>query len=329
MYNIFAFDYKLGIIYFLILFFLLIMCKNITNTSIEGFNANDITSIAGKVTDIASKAGEIPGKITDIGNQITGAASGITGAIDTKISALEEKIMSEVQDKIDAVKDGVKTDLIDPITEQVDKAKDQITDIFGKIDDIFDKIAQIPGMIQDKIDWLIGKIKNMGKNIGIIVKKGIIRPLGTFFQALLNVFVQLFDILKKIVGKIKILPGCSILYIYKTIYSGTTAFIEWIIPSFILDFISTVYSYTLKIPLEYILNKIISWLGWDVWWDDCFKLEADENIDSIKDGFQDSFKEFKTSFGNMDFSDIFNSNFEDEEEKDDSQIVVDAPEDAP
>jgi hypothetical protein len=447
MFNIGEFEYKLGIIYFLILFFILIICKNLTDTSVEGFTAGDITSIAGKVNDIAAKAGEIPGKITDIGSKITDATSGITGAIDNKITGvlntvvtpisntvdqvktdirdaktsitnfpstvqttvdrMEDKIMGKVEEKLEAaktaVKDGIKTELIDPvketvreantkitgilgdivtifgkiedlpriindfitiavdkfeikvidpiretireakeqikniileikglpqviqgfITEAIDKfenkvidpiresirdAAEKIRDILRKITDIFTKLRGIPGLIrkkiQKKVTWLIRKITNMGKNIGIIIKKGLVKPFITLFEAIVNVPIQTFNILKDIIAKIKILPKCSIVYIMKSIYDAISAVFGWLIPEFILNFFSTIYKYTLKIPVDFIMV----WTGFDKWWDKCLDFDVGGEIDSITGGFNDAAKEFKQSFGKMDFGDIFNSN---------------------
>ena len=288
MYNISVFDYKLGTIYFLILCFLLIIFKNMTNTSIEGFNASDITSITSKVTDIASKANEIPGKITEIGTKITNATSDITSTIETKISALEQKIMDKVEDKIGA------------ITEKVDDAKEKIKDITVKIDDIFEKIAKIPALIKEKIDWLIDKIKQLGENIGNVINGGIVDPFKLLFIAIGKVFVLLFVILKKLGHKLLTLPGCFILYWYKSIVDPIYAIYRWIMPNFIEDFIYTIYKYTLKIPIDF-----ISWLfGLDKWWSKCFDFDVDKEVDSIKDAFNDAAKEFRSTFGEMNFKDL-------------------------
>lgn len=249
MYNISAFDYKLGTIYFLILFFLLIIFKNMTNTSIEGFNASDITSIAGKVGDIASKANEIPGQITDVSNKITDATTNITSAIDTKISAIDTKII-DLEEKI-----------------------------LGKV---------------------ITKLNELGENIGNVINGGIVDPFKLLFIAIGEVFILLFVILKKVGGKIASIPGCFILYWYRSIADPIIGIYRWIMPNFIEDFIYTIYEYTLKVPIDFII-----WLfGLDKWWSKCFDLEVDKEVDSIKDAFNDAAKEFRSTFGNMNFKNL-------------------------
>ena len=71
-------------------------------------------------------------------------------------------------------------------------------------------------------------------------------------------------------------------------------------PNFLENFISTIYDYTLKIPLEY-----LSWLiGLDEWWSKCFSFDVNKEISSIKNKFNDANKEFKTTFGRMNFKDL-------------------------
>ena len=63
---------------------------------------------------------------------------------------------------------------------------------------------------------------------------------------------------------------------------------------------STIYAYTLKIPVAF-----INWLlGVDEWWDKCFNFNVDEETNSIVDKFNQVGPAFKNSFGKMDFKDL-------------------------
>jgi phage-related protein len=297
MYNIKTFNFKLGVICVLILFFILIICKNITNTIIEGFGAGDITKIADKVGNIAEDAGKIPGKITEIGSKISNATTGITNMISQKISGIEERVEQKVQNKIDVVKDTIKKDLIDPIKDEVRDAKNQIKDIFAQLKGIPQLIID---KIEKKVEWLIKKIKRFGENIGELIKGGIVTPFITLFEALGNMFVMIGDIALKVIDKIKSLPNCSILYMLQSVFAVIDKVYKGILPGFLRDIMSTIYKYTLKIPLE----TISDWLRLTEWWDKCLSFNVDEEVNSIRDKFKEVGPAFRNSFGKMDFKDL-------------------------
>ena len=294
MYNIIsAGEYKLGIICVLILFFIIIICKNINDTSIEGFGIDDIGKITSTVTNIAKDAGSIPGKITDLGS---------------KIGSIEAKIEEKITKKIDMVKNTIKKELFDPITEEIKNAKNQIKDIFSKL-------AGIPQLIIDKIEqkveWLLTKIKRFGQNIGDLVKGGIIQPFMTLFQAMGHMFVMTGKIAMKVIDKIKSLPNCSIIYMFKSVYGIFHAIYKDYIPGFIRDIISTIYTYTLKVPLEYLSCLI----GLTAWWDKCLSFNVDDEVNSIKKKFNQVGPAFKKTFGKMDFKDLFDLSKDKQKEK--------------
>ena len=55
-------EYKLGIIYFLILLLFYINYQNFSNPTIEGLDLiGEVKQVAGKVSSIASTAGALPG----------------------------------------------------------------------------------------------------------------------------------------------------------------------------------------------------------------------------------------------------------------------------
>jgi hypothetical protein len=315
MYNVNEYDFKLGFIYFLILFFLLIICKNITNKSKEGFSASDITNITGTVNNIASKATEIPGKITAIGTQIAGAATNITNTVNTKIGEAETRVEGKIMSKVDTVVSKFKTEVIDPIKTEVSEAKEKIRGILAEIASIFEQLAGIPDLIRDKIEkkveWLKTKIKRFGENIGDLVKGGLVDPFMTLFKAMGHMFVMTGKIAMKVIGKIKSLPNCSILYMFNTVFAAVNTVYKWIMPGFVVTFLSTMYGYTLKTPLEY----ISCWVGLTEWWNKCLSFNVDAETNSIIKKFNQVGPAFKDTFGNMDFKDLFDLSDDQQEEK--------------
>ena len=119
-------------------------------------------------------------------------------------------------------------------------------------------------------------------------------------EAIGNVFIQLFNILMEIGDKLKSLPGCSGVYMFQSVFNTINTIYKWIFPGFLVDIISTIYSYTLKIPLEFISSSI----GYADAYDKCYKFDVGEEVDSIKSGFNQAANDFKTNFGRFDLSSI-------------------------
>jgi len=301
MYTIKATNFKLGIICVLILCFILLICKNISNNSTEGFGVSDIGQISTTVGNIAKDAGSIPGKITELGS---------------KIGNIEAKIEEKITKKIDMVKNTIKKELIDPITEEIKNAKNQIKDIFAQLKGIPQLIID---KIEKKVEWLLTKIKRFGENIGDLVKGGIIKPFMTLFQAMGHMFVMTGKIAMKVIDKIKSLPNCSIIYMFKSVYGIFRAIYKDYLPGFIRDIISTIYKYILKVPLEYISCLI----GLTAWWDKCLSFNVDDEVNSIKKKFNQVGPAFKKTFGKMDFKDLFDLSKDKQKEKEVAAKVAD------
>jgi hypothetical protein len=87
---------------------------------------------------------------------------------------------------------------------------------------------------------------------------------------------------------------------FQSVYASINAIYQAIIPGFIRDILSFIYDYTLHIPVSF-----IAWLfEVDKWWDKCFNFNVDEQVNSIKDKFDQVGPAFKNSFGKMDFKDL-------------------------
>ena len=398
MYAVNSLNYTLGIIYFLILFFILIICKNITTTSIEGFSAGDITSIASKVGNIATSASNIPGKIIDIGNQIAGAATGITSAVSSQITAAESRINSGLTTAIStatstggvigqaistgagtaistatstggvidkaidkaikgatnaggvietaitkAIKDALeifKIEVIDPIILEIMNIINPITSfvtdikfkilglpnlIIGIIEtsfwgfeqtvmgpimsflaDIKSKILGLPNLITGIMETLLWgfeqtaweKVLRFVDNLAFLITYTIVDPFLALFDAIKNLFAQLKKIADKVIHKIVIIPKCVILYMVQSVLLAINAIYNYVMPVFFADLISTIYKYTLQVPLEYLSYLV----GLKDWWDKCYNFNVSDELDSISSKFQAVGAEFVDSFGHIDWS---------------------------
>jgi hypothetical protein len=122
----------------------------------------------------------------------------------------------------------------------------------------------------------------------------------TLFRALGNLFVQIGGIANKVIGKIVSLPSCTALYMFQSVFGIVNAIYKYFIPGFLQHFVSTIYAYTLQIPLAYI-SKLI---GLTDWWDTCFNFNVDDQVNSITDGFNKVGPEFITRFGHMNLNDL-------------------------
>ena len=439
MYDVNSLNYTLGIIYFLILFFILIICKNITTTSIEGFSGDDITRIAGQVGDILSKATEIPNKIVAIGTQIGNSVTGITSAVSGQITAAETRINNGIGTTIsntistatntggvignaistgatnaistatgaggtinkaigDAIKGATnaggvidsaikevirlalitfKTEVLDPIItgimsiinpivlfiadikfkimglpnlitgimettfwgfEQtvIGPIMSFIADIKSKImglpnlitgimetsfwgfeqtvmgpimsflADIKSKILGLPNLITGFFETLLWgfeqtaweKVLRFVDNLAFLVTYTIVDPFLALFDAIKNLFAQLKKIADKVIHKIVILPNCVILYMVQSVLLSINAIYNYFMPVFLADLISTIYEYTLQVPLEYLSYLV----GFDDWWDKCYNFNVSDELDSITSKFKAVGAEFVDSFGHIDWS---------------------------
>ena len=180
------------------------------------------------------------------------------------------------------------------VTDEIKGIKNVVTD---EINDIRNTIKTVTDTLKT---FVTEKILSVLKQIDEILYDSIIRPLKLLMEAIGNVFVQLFNILMEIGDKIKSLPGCSGVYMFQAVFNTINAIYEWIVPSFLVSIFSTIYAYTLKIPVDFISYYI----GYDNTHDKCYKFDVGYEVDSIKNGFNQAANEFKTNFGKFDLSTI-------------------------
>jgi phage-related protein len=177
MYNINASDFKLGIIYFIILFFILIICKNITKSSIEGFSADDITSIASKVGNIATSASNIPGKIIDIGNQIAGAATGITTVVNTKIGEAEARVNAGVQNIVNTA--------VQPITSTVGTVQRDLGTVTSSVNNMPNVMT---GLVNTAVQPITATVGTVQRDLGTVTSA--VNDMPNVITGLVNTAIQ-------------------------------------------------------------------------------------------------------------------------------------------
>jgi hypothetical protein len=153
---------------------------------------------------------------------------------------------------------------------------------------------------KNTVDILTNKLKSIFTQIGDMFNEGLIKPLTKLFTAIGNVFVQIFNILKKIGNKITSLPGCIFIYAIKSTFDTLNFLYRKIMPNFLRDSISFIYKYTFRYIFEF-----IGWLtGYTEGVKKCYGFNVSTEINKISSGFNNAQKSFNDNFGNLNFSKI-------------------------
>ena len=229
MYAVNSLNYTLGIIYFLILFFILIICKNITTTSIEGFDAADITRIANQVGGIADRAAELPGKIIDIGDKIANAGKGITDAVETKFNTMKNGIengigtavsnaMTPINNTIGTIQNTV-NNIPNQITTKINLALVPLTSSITAINTWITQTTIWIAAAKTQLASLGTTIAGLGGLIGTAItnaltqfKKDVIDPISGAIEVVKSKIQWLLD---KVLGLPDLITG-----FFETMFSG-------------------------------------------------------------------------------------------------------------
>ena len=229
MHDINTTNYTLGIIYFLILFFILIICKNITTTSIEGFDAADITRIANQVGGIADRAAELPGKIIDIGDKIANAGKGITDAVETKFNTMKNGIengigtavsnaMTPINNTIGTIQNTV-NNIPNQITTKINLALVPLTSSITAINTWITQTTIWIAAAKTQLASLGTTIAGLGGLIGTAItnaltqfKKDVIDPISGAIEVVKSKIQWLLD---KVLGLPDLITG-----FFETMFSG-------------------------------------------------------------------------------------------------------------
>jgi predicted PurR-regulated permease PerM len=183
---------------------------------------------------------------------------------------------------------------ISEVTNTVGEIPKEINNISNKLNE---EMQEMGRQIENKV---LGKITSIFTQIGDMFNEGLIKPLGTLFTAIGNVFVQLFSIIKMIGNKIGSLPGCIIIYAIQSTIDTMFFVYRQITPSFIRSNLSIVYKYTLGYIFDF-----IGWLtGYTAAVKSCYGFNVSDEVDKINSGFKNAQQSFANNFGKLDFSKI-------------------------
>jgi hypothetical protein len=176
-------------------------------------------------------------------------------------------------------------------------------------------------MIVRFITHLPDKIEQFAQNLGNLITGAIVDPFTSLFGAFKNLFIQLYHILIKIGDKIISLPSCTALYMFQSVFGAIDAIYQYFVPAFLVSVISTIYAYTLQIPLSFISKMV----GLDDWWAKCFNFNVNTQLKSINKKFKKAGGEFTSKFGHMDFKGLID--FSDNPKQDEKMRAAKAKED--
>lgn len=212
--------------------------------------------------------------------------------------------------------------IINPIANGLKKT---VAKVAGGITSLVRTVGNGIKQIASVKNGLLGMIKQIGDffkkvimvipRIGIVIYNGIIKPIGGFFVALGNTFVQIALILWKIIQKIISLPNCMPVYMYHGGKAAGNTMYKRIIPGPIRWIISIMFMvitlplyYFMILPLELVLNifgsSIVKPFN-DLFKTDCYNFNVKDNVKSMTGGFVGAAKNFSKSFGNMNFASIW------------------------
>jgi len=184
--------------------------------------------------------------------------------------------------------------------------------ISSSVKDINNSVNKLPAQINNKMESLGKKIekntiivlqkkmKSIFTQLGEIFNKGLINPIFSLIIGIGSIFILIFEVLKIIVDKIVSLPNCIIIYIFGSIGSFINIIYKKIIPKFIRNIVSKIYSYTIKF--------IIDWIGKTTGYvkksEKCYAFNVKDQISNMNNNFKKIDSNFKNNFGRLDFSSI-------------------------
>jgi hypothetical protein len=193
---------------------------------------------------------------------------------------------------------GKMTDDVKNISRMADSIPDKINNLSKTIDN---KFAEFEKKVEDQTTNIVtNKFKSVFEQIGNIFNDGIIKPINILFNGIGNIFVQIFNILGLIVNKIITLPSCIFTYIIVEIFNTIYAIYRFIMPTMIVDNISALYNYTIKIFVDFFMD----FFGITDKIQKCYGFNINKELDSMNSQFKDINNSFKQDFGKLDFSKI-------------------------
>ena len=295
------------IILLIILFILSLFSYFTKQTTKEGFDVGDINKVVGKIDNVVKVAGEIPSKITGLSSQITSGINNATNQIQKnvvgKFTELETTLQNQASSATDQIQKNVVgkfTELENTLEKKVSSMTDKVQDVIGEAKDSVNQVKNELNQLDNKITNLVTvKIGSFFKQLGDIFEDGFVKPFKTLFESLGVIFIQLFNILKKIGYKISSLPSCIIPFAIQSCINTFNAIYSAIMPNFLEKPLRLLYKYTLGI-----IVKFISYItGYDKYYNKCFGFNVEDEIDKMNKEAGDVRRAFIKSWG-LNFSKI-------------------------
>jgi predicted PurR-regulated permease PerM len=242
---------------------------------IEGFDA--IGDIKNTVNDIKNLANSIPNEVKNIGNSIKNTENLISNSVTSATGSITGKINTIGSD----------------VSQGFEKVKNTTKQVSTEIED---KLVKFGKEIETKTnDLVINKIKSFFDQLGNIFEIAIVVPFKTLFVGLGDVFLQIFEIIKMIGDKIISLPSCIFIYGIKTFVDTVNKIYAYIIPSFIRNFITSIYNFLFKWLVDYMLK----WIGYTGAVQRCYGFNVNDKVDNMNNTFKNISRTFNSSFGNV------------------------------
>jgi Skp family chaperone for outer membrane proteins len=255
-----------SIVYYLVLILFIItiiyIISNIKKEQdIEGFNINDV----GKIVDDVKKIG-------NVANNVTKEVQGIGKEINKGVGQIENTATN--------------------ITKQIDTKLDKFASTLER-----KILGQVRALIKTLETKLLGKIKDVFTQIGRVLNNAIVKPLLALFKGIGNIFIEIFNILKKIGFKIVSLPGCIIYYLINGIIDAIFGFLSWITPNFIEKPIVAIWNATIGALISWFLD----WMGFIESSRKCYSFNINEEIGGMNKQLKNIETAFTKNFGNIKF----------------------------
>lgn len=177
------------------------------------------------------------------------------------------------------------------VSREIQNAPKQIINDVERV--VTKKINEVENVFTKKIRSVLDQIVQ-------IFMDAIVNPIISVFVGIKTIFVEIFNILKKITDKIITLPSCMTTYLTKTITDTIYAIYASIIPRIIRSPISTIYHYTLRFPVDFIAERS----GYNSSVKKCYGFNVNNEINNMNKKLNDINKAFTNDFGRLNFNKI-------------------------
>ena len=289
---------KKNVFYFiLILFFILLLIRYLTNPkTIETFNlGRAISRGVSKATSsikkgVESTADKARKAAEDAARKVREEAEAAI-KLAQMTADVKSQIQNEINDKVGIIKDEIQNVVNDGINTMTSGIQDNLV---NQIDTMTTTVAS------NVNTTMVNKFGSVFAQIGSILKKGIVDPILAFFTGIVQIFVQLFNIIKTVADKIVSLPNCIPFYIFDATSSAIVGFFKNLLPSFMFDFFKNIYNWTLGIFVNWFWNFV----GWDDADQRCYNFSIDSEISKMDQVTKDIGNSFKSGFGDINFTQL-------------------------